>query len=201
MHMKDFSGSYPQLPASAPQGHSQFIARQAADSSVRLHTPDPIPATAGGCADQQSRPSGSHAEHTALDLQEVAAATLLQQLTEAFHDQFVLRQVSYESSIEGEHRLLASVSHLRDALSRLLENALQHTPRGGNIAVRVRPAPNHFVDICIEDTGRGISSLHSGLNVVVAIARAHQGLVWFESQAGQGGLFVLRLPVVKEDRQ
>ena len=94
-------------------------------------------------------------------------------------------------------------------LSNLVSNALKVTPRGGTIAVGVRPDRVFYV----RDTGPGIapdelpklferywrskSSHYKGAGLGLSIARgivaAHGGTIWAESEPGAGSTFLFSL--------
>ena len=105
---------------------------------------------------------------------------------------------------------------LRQALANLVANALQATPRGGQIQVAIEPLP-HGAAIQVRDTGRGIppderprvfdrfartrASLDGkdvgtglGLAIVQSIARLHGGTVGIESRPGKGTTVRMVLP-------
>lgn len=107
---------------------------------------------------------------------------------------------------------------LGEALHNLIDNALRHTPAGGQVTVAVEAAGS-WVEVAVRDDGEGIASadlpyvFHRfyradpvrggdrgsgiGLSIVAAIVRAHHGTVHAESAGpGTGSRFVIRLPVV-----
>ncbi|MDM8564949.1 ATP-binding protein [Candidatus Halobeggiatoa sp. HSG11] len=112
---------------------------------------------------------------------------------------------------------------LNQVLGNLIENALQHTVSGGKILVscRVEILPEKegkWVIIAIRDTGCGIDpedlpfvferfyrADHSrqrqrggrglGLSIVKQIITLHEGIVWVDSQLGDGSTFSYALPV------
>lgn len=100
---------------------------------------------------------------------------------------------------------------IRQVLSNLIDNALRHTPAGGQVTVTVR---RDGPDVAIEvgDTGSGIppellvrvfdrfakagDSTGSGLGLAIAkdLVEAHGGTVTVSSPVGAGTTFRIRLP-------
>jgi len=103
-------------------------------------------------------------------------------------------------------------------ITNLFSNALKFTPEGGEVRATVRALPE-FVEIVVEDTGRGIPTEHLphifdrfyrvagngtapgpeqglglGLSFVAWIVKAHGGKIEVESTLGKGTRFVIRLP-------
>jgi PAS domain S-box-containing protein len=105
---------------------------------------------------------------------------------------------------------------LRQVLDNLLSNAIKYSPEGGQIRVSGR-ADDRQLYIAVTDEGIGIPENEQenifdrfyrvqsgvsqrtkgaglGLYFVRAVVEAHGGLVWVESQPGQGSTFVFTLP-------
>ena len=102
---------------------------------------------------------------------------------------------------------------LLSALQNLLDNAIHAAGNEGTVNVTIKSSLMGSIDIVISDNGPGISQdIHSkifdpffttktqgtglGLAVVQAVARAHQGDVWLDSENKEGSRFVLRLPTL-----
>lgn len=102
-------------------------------------------------------------------------------------------------------------------LRNLLNNAIRHSPPGGQIIVSAYIKDNETV-ICVQDAGEGISEQHLpyiferfyradpsrsretggtglGLAIVKQMVQAHGGYVSVESQPGQGSCFSFTLPI------
>jgi len=113
----------------------------------------------------------------------------------------------------GDANVVADPILLRRALSNLVANALQHTPRGGTVELSAETR-DATVLIAVADDGAGIAAEHIpylfdrfyrvdaarssgdssglGLAVVRSIAELHGGTVAVESAPGQGARFEMR---------
>ncbi|MGH7952122.1 MAG: heavy metal sensor histidine kinase [Limisphaerales bacterium] len=120
-------------------------------------------------------------------------------------------------SCEGQGDLHADPVLFRQVVSNLLSNALNHTPRGGQVLVSVCEHENHGLEVRVNDTGCGISSEHLprifdrlyrvdparsqhpdgaglGLSIVKSIMTLHDGSVEVQSELGKGSRFILKFP-------
>jgi signal transduction histidine kinase len=99
---------------------------------------------------------------------------------------------------------------LRRALLNLVQNALDAMPHGGTLTLEGQGMATQ-VQLCVRDTGSGISAEHLpqifeplyttkpggtglGLYIVQEIVAAHGGHVRVESVVGHGTTFTLTLP-------
>jgi two-component system, NtrC family, sensor kinase len=111
----------------------------------------------------------------------------------------------------------ADAGYLQQVFLNLVNNAMDAMPRGGELRLRLRPAPNGSPDrviVEIEDTGEGIpretlphifepmfttkrmgTGTGLGLAVCEQIIREHGGTIEVESEVGRGTLFRIVLPV------
>jgi two-component system NtrC family sensor kinase len=125
-----------------------------------------------------------------------------------------LERAGLESRVECDRDLPAvevDQAQLRQALLNLLRNAQEATPRGGEIVLSVRRAPEGGVAIWVDDSGQGVpEELRSaifdpfcttkergtglGLAVTRSIVEAHGGTIHCEPRAGGGTRFCLALP-------
>ncbi len=118
--------------------------------------------------------------------------------------------------IAADRRLLAEV------LQNLLDNAIQYTPRGGQIMVSAS-ADGDEVTFTVSDTGIGIPRADQpriferfyrvdvarsrevggtglGLSIAKHLVEAHGGRIWVESEVGQGSQFHFTVPVFDSER-
>ncbi|MDX2092494.1 MAG: HAMP domain-containing sensor histidine kinase [Kofleriaceae bacterium] len=111
-----------------------------------------------------------------------------------------------ETSVQGDPR------RLKEALINLVSNAVEATPNGGRVQLRVRADASH-VTLEVKDTGRGISSEDlerlgtsffttrpngTGLGVVLAqtVITQHGGSLAYQSALGQGTTATIQLPTL-----
>jgi heavy metal sensor kinase len=115
----------------------------------------------------------------------------------------------------------ADAAILRQVIINLLDNAIKHTPHGGNIRVGILPAAGLNVAIEVEDGGPGIPPEHrdkvfdrfyrvddgrgredggAGLGLAIAKwgAETHGGRLELDCPAGGGCVFRLILPAARE---
>ena len=107
-------------------------------------------------------------------------------------------------------------TRIAQAVGNLLDNAVTHTPEGGNVTVSAQAVAD-AVEVVVADTGPGIapgdlqrvfdrfyradpsrsrSTGGTGLGLTIArrLVEAHGGSIEAESVVGQGSRFVIRLP-------
>lgn len=116
--------------------------------------------------------------------------------------------------------LVADGDRLAQVLTNLVDNALKHTPAGGQVTLQTQ-AGKENIEIRVADTGKGISpdalphiferfyrgdSARSGgqehgtglgLAIVHQIVLAHGGRIMVRSKEGQGTTFIVYLPRVQ----
>ena len=109
----------------------------------------------------------------------------------------------------------ADDNRIRQVFSNLLDNAVQHSPASSPVAVRME-LEDDAVAVHVTDDGPGlppgelervferfvrgrgttVQGTGLGLHICRQIVEAHQGMIWAESDEGQGATFTVRLPLV-----
>ena len=129
---------------------------------------------------------------------------LLERLGTGFTAEARSAGVEVHVHVEPGLRLAADPVRLRQAVSNLIVNALQHTPAGGRIDLEARRV-GATVSIEVRDSGRGFGAeavdvtpgTGLGLVIVEAIVRGHGGMVEIDVAAA-GGLVTIVLPGAPE---
>ena len=124
-----------------------------------------------------------------------------------------------EVHCEGQGVVRADPVLFRQAVSNLLSNALNYTPRAGHVRFRVEQRDDRACEISVSDTGCGIPPEHLphifdrlyrvdssrsqhpngaglGLAIVKTIMTLHQGTVEARSTVGQGTTITLGFPAL-----
>jgi two-component system NtrC family sensor kinase len=114
--------------------------------------------------------------------------------------------------------VLGTGDALRQVILNLLTNAVDATPSGGRVSVATRLVEGSGeIELVVGDTGRGIPLAdHArifepffstkptgrgtglGLFITAQIVREHRGRIEVTSAEGQGSVFRVRLPAVRE---
>ena len=140
---------------------------------------------------------------------------LLESLQKAIELQLHNKDVdfSFDSQLMGV-KVLGNSHLLQSALQNIVNNALQAMHYKGKLSIKVNSKQANSIDIYIKDNGPGIDKQHQerifepfyttrsngtglGLAIVRAIARAHKGEVWLETEEGKGCEFIMRLPIIQ----
>lgn len=108
---------------------------------------------------------------------------------------------------------LVDADKLGQIITNLLDNAIKYTENGRYVGVSVTILSDQMLQICVEDTGIGISQteldlifdrfhrvadsksggIGLGLPIVKNLVELHGGKVWADSQLGKGSCFYLTL--------
>jgi two-component system, OmpR family, heavy metal sensor histidine kinase CusS len=118
----------------------------------------------------------------------------------------------------GEATLEADLVLFRQAISNLVANALNYTPRGGTVSINVQRQNERIAEVNVTDTGFGIPAEHLprifdrfyrvdpersqqpnpsglGLAIVKSIMALHGGTISVKSELGKGSTFTVSFPV------
>jgi len=167
--------------------------------------------------------SRAEAEQMSLHPETVDALDLITEAFERLRPQYEDKGVDHEIILapalsSTRPLVLADPARIIQVLLNLLGNALQYTPAGGRVIVRVQQDGQNVIFL-VEDTGVGVlaedlphlferfyrvdksrsrASGGSGIGLTISkhIVEAHGGRIWVESGgAGQGSVFGFTLPV------
>jgi PAS domain S-box-containing protein len=164
-----------------------------------------------------------------LDFQKLKHGTLQLECDNAHVDGLVQSAVDFvkpalqakeiEIETEGEDILLfADPKKIVQLLTNLLANAIQYTPKNGNISI-AWTRHSDFTEISVSDTGPGIAEKFRkrifeafeqtpesvsqgegtglGLAICKLICDAHNGSIFVDSELGKGSKFIVRIPSPK----
>lgn len=148
-----------------------------------------------------------------LQLETVDVGALTEEL---FAKAKALGNRNWELDIAGKGRIVADRQRITQAIMNLAQNAVEHTISEDAIAIGSAVTGNK-VRFWVRDTGEGIAAIDQpriferfaraansrrrsegaglGLSIVKAIAEAHGGKVYVNSQLGTGSTFALMMPI------
>jgi len=122
-------------------------------------------------------------------------------------------------------QIWGNTTALQQIVGNLLKNALSYTPRGGHIRITVEPAPDHQVELLVQDSGIGIArkdlfrifepfyradpsrtkgqqgGTGLGLAIVSELIKLHQGKITIRSAVGRGTTVAILFPGVHNQTQ
>ena len=156
-----------------------------------------------------------------LDLTEV-----VRDIVEQFQIPAEAAAVRLSADLPPECPVVADRVQIERMVSNLLSNAIKFTPEGGGVKVSLRNGSgrpqaqdDEYIELVVEDTGRGIAAEHLphifdrfyrvpgpgaapapeqglglGLSFVAWIVKAHRGTVNVQSAPLKGARFIIRLP-------
>jgi signal transduction histidine kinase len=162
----------------------------------------------------------AEARQMPLSIQNVDIAGLVKEVTADYIPLARAREIDLHVQLLGTlpPAIAVDKARMRQAVQNLLDNALQHTPDGGQIRVTVKRETG-FLQIQVQDDGDGIapdqltqvfdrlyrgdpsrqrqgSSTGLGLAISKALIEAHGGTIIAESRGqGQGSTFTIELPL------
>lgn len=148
----------------------------------------------------------------------VEIGPLVGDVVQDFQGHAIISRVTLEFLVDGDAgTVLGDPIQLRRAVSNLLDNAIKYSPADSLVEVSVtRDSDGALVQV--KDRGIGISDVDQphifekfyrgsessdvqgsglGLALVQSVARVHKGEAWAENRDGNGAIFCLRLPLIK----
>jgi signal transduction histidine kinase len=148
-----------------------------------------------------------------LDVEEVPVKTIFMQTEEAFRPLAANRSISLVAVPPSDDvAVRADPFRVSQIIGNLVGNALKFTPEQGTVTLRASPN-GHNVAFHVTDTGPGIPPSdvehlfdnfwqsrndHRGVGLGLPIAKgmveAHGGMIWCETNPGQGATFSFTLP-------
>jgi len=155
-----------------------------------------------------------------LERQPVALADVVHRAAKAVRARAQAEEIDLQIDLPEDLPLVdIDPQRIGQVLRNLLDNALTHTPPGGEIAIAAH-ADAQWVEVCVRDTGSGIAAKDLpyvferfyradrsrsrvtggaglGLAIVRQLVQAHGGQIEVESEAGQGTRFTFTLPVAE----
>lgn len=157
-------------------------------------------------------------ERTVMEMKPLALEPIVREVIDDLDVLAQDRAITLTLAVSPVPEVLGEAGRLKQVLINLLDNALRHTPQGGEIAVTLA-ATESTVRIAVKDTGPGIASEHLphlfepfyradrarargdggtglGLAIVKEIIKAHGGEVRVESEVGKGTVFTVLHPVI-----
>ena len=147
-----------------------------------------------------------------------SAAELVQDVVQKFQLRAQQRGITLDMDISGDlPRVAAEIGLIERVLENLIENALEHTPDGGQVLVNLRQDGERLL-ITVNDSGHGIAAAdlprvfdrfyqagnehrgkgHAGLGLAIAkqILDLHHQSIEVHSAPGNGASFTFSLAVV-----
>jgi two-component system sensor histidine kinase BaeS len=155
-------------------------------------------------------------------LQEVSPQKLLNDIHAAYSHIASQKNVKFQLDVPSEIPMLnIDAGRMTQVLTNIFDNALRHTPEGGQIVLAAQTIDDN-IQLSIQDSGPGIegedanriferfyrtdSARHrdaggSGLGLAIAksIVEMHRGQIWAESKPGQGLKIIIRFPASNEN--
>lgn len=154
-------------------------------------------------------------DQTSVKMMATDVGDLVRQLSDAHQEDAAAQGITLNLIVQRGLQASVNARLLREALARLLDNALHFTAAAGQVTLRAERTETHLI-LSVSDTGVGIADEHQpqifdrffraddahsssgfglGLPIVRRVAELHGGEVHFRSQVGVGSSFILHLPL------
>jgi signal transduction histidine kinase len=154
-----------------------------------------------------------------LDIQPHSITEVLERCVEDFQAQAQPKGISLTILTDTDiPSIPIDRTRISQVLQNLLQNAIHHTPSGGEVQVSARRTDQERMTVSVGDTGPGIpkeslpfvfdrfyradkaralNTGGSGLGLAIAkeLVEAHGGKIWVESREGRGSTFCFSLPL------
>jgi len=154
-----------------------------------------------------------------LNLREVDLEAVAHPIVASFEPQAASKGVHLELNAMRPVRVEADPDRLAQIFVNMIDNALRHTPAGGEVRIELDATGNDAI-LRVRDTGVGIpyrdlphiferfyvvdrsrtresGGAGLGLAIVKGIVDAHGGTISTESMLGSGAVFTVRLPIMR----
>ena len=156
-------------------------------------------------------------------------STILENMLDFLDHQIQKQDVLVSKDLKDNLPLVKGDSdQLQQVFSNLILNAIQSMPDGGKLRLSassrwcsregIEDGQRQYLEICVEDTGMGmeqevLQNLFNpfyttkdkgtglGLTVSIGIVQDHEGWIDVESEAGEGSLFKVYLPVTEGEER
>jgi signal transduction histidine kinase len=157
-----------------------------------------------------------------LERKPVDLGAILDAIAERLKLKAIEKGVHIQSEVDSIPALIGDGDRLSQVFTNLIDNALKHTPREGEVRIKAESSSG-WVAVHVDDTGPGIPAEElsriferfyqldkarsgsgprgAGLGLAISreIVEAHGGSLKAQSVVGQGSRFTVRLPVVQPD--
>lgn len=140
------------------------------------------------------------------------------QVEKLLHDSFITKRISFTNNVAHKIEVLADPDMVYTVLRNFISNAIKFTNEGGKIKITAKPV-KETIEVCIQDTGVGISAenltklfdrkIHLttsgtnnekgsglGLKLCKDFIEASSGKIWVESELNKGSKFHFTLQSV-----
>ena len=157
-----------------------------------------------------------------LERKPVDLGAILAAIVERFKLKAAGKSIQIQNHVDSIPSLIGDGDRLAQVFTNLIDNALKHTPEGGEVRLKSEGSSG-WVTVHVDDTGPGIAPEElsriferfyqldkarsgsgprgAGLGLAISreIVEAHGGSLEAQSVVGRGSRFTVRLPIVQPD--